>query len=171
MTPREFWERFGKPWAEAIQAGGVLLVGVGLVLTANQIGDARKVESANVGLQFDDRLTSPVATEILDAAETVPPEKILKEHGGKSTDIQLEGVFGDYDTLYYLHKEHLINDELSYDIFCYDLEALHANTEALKYLAAERRLAHDATIYNGFDKLAVICSQWDASGRGRALAR
>jgi hypothetical protein len=171
MTLGATWNRFGKPIVELVQAVGILLAGIGLILTAIQIQDARKVESAEIGLKFAKRLSTPSAIDIIDAAEAVPMQYILTDKGGKSSDDQLEAVLGDYDTLYYLRQEGLINERLSYNMFCFDLEHLYDDKEVTSYLADARRTTNDQSIYAGFDRLTAICKQWEKSGRGRALAR
>ena len=171
MQLSTFWRRFAKPALAVLQAVGVFIAGIGLLLTALQLHDNRQVESASVGLQFDDRLTKPSAIAIIDAAESLPPVPILKEHGGQSTDDELEMMLGNYDTLYYLREERLINDQMTYDLFCFDLSGMYANAEVSAYLKQERQDAKDSAIYIGFDRMAATCAQWDKSGKGPRLSR
>jgi hypothetical protein len=171
MRPSDFWRHFAKPTLAALQAVGVFIAGVGVLLAAIQLHDNRQVESASLGLQFDDRLSNPSTIAIIDASESFPPLAILKEHGGHSTDDELESMLGIYDTLYYLHEDRLINDQMSYDLFCFDLKAVYGNPEVSTYLKQERREANDSSIYIGFDRVAAVCTQWDKSGRGSRLAQ
>jgi hypothetical protein len=163
--------RKAKPIIEAVQAGGVLLAGIGLIFTAVQLHDNRTAESAVVGLQFEDKFNKSSAMRIVAAIEADPPKSILKEHGGLSDAAALDDFIGDYDTLYYMHKEKLINDEMVYNIFCSYIEDAYANAEIKAHLRDERTAANDPELDAGFDRMAAICNSWDKNGRGKRLSR
>ncbi|MGC1304119.1 MAG: hypothetical protein WA840_17265 [Caulobacteraceae bacterium] len=172
VRPRVWWSSYVRRGLAAVQSFGVLIAGIGLCLAALQFHDSRQVEAARFALQFDDRLTKPEIGAIIDAASDVPATKILTEHGGRSSDDSLDELLGDYDTLYYLYRDHLVNDQLMNDIFCADMMTVRDNAEVEAEIASERKGAGgDADVYNGFDKLAGRCKSWARSGWSHVLSR
>ena len=171
MQTESVWTRFGKPTIDVIQTIGIVAGGIGLFYTAAQVHDSRQVQSATFGLQFDERLSKPNLLAIVDAVEDDHPQLILSEHGGASQDDDLEALLGDYDTLYSLWEEKLINNQMIYNLFCGDIVPISKNAEISKYLRDEREKDNDLTIYDGFDKMARQCDRWDETGVGETLAK
>lgn len=164
------WDTTGKWISRVGPTVGLLLTATGLFLNLAQTAHSHKMEAADITLRFDDRLSSPTSAAIVSAAEDEPAMPIMKTNGGKFDEVDLDNVLGDFDTLYYLRKEGLLNDELAYDVFCPDLEAVHDNREVGAYLKADRRAAGAQDDYIGFDKLNAICLRWDKTGRGHSMA-
>ena len=166
------WADIRKVMLAALPVLSIIFAGSSLLFTALQFQANAKVEAARFALQFDDRLTRPEIVAIVDAVENIPPKKVLQEHGGLSTDDSLDDLIGNYDTLYYLHRDGLIDDQLAYDIFCGNIEDVYDNPEVLAYVRGYRSGAQaDRDAFIGFDRMAAKCKTWDASGRGHALAR
>ncbi|HSZ75508.1 MAG TPA: hypothetical protein VK779_11860 [Rhizomicrobium sp.] len=172
----DFWHKYIKPLLDIIQVVGVIIAACGLYYagrqlsdTATQLSQSSDLASAQIGLRFDDRLKKPDMVGIEDAVEAVPQLKILISHGGKYNEDQLEQFIGDYDTIYYLHKQGLINDPLAYDLFCTDIEDAFHDPEVSSYLKEDRVNQGSATDYVGFDKMAALCLGWDKSGKARFL--
>ena len=165
---RTIWDRWITPSLSVIQAVGVLAAGIGLILTANQLRLSRLSESASIGIQFDDRLSQPDMLRISDAVESIPPAPILSPKGSTSED-QLDEFLGDYDTIYYLHEEGLINNQMLDDLFCVDPEDGIKDPEIIGYLQQDRAQPASALDYIGFDKLASICNALDNSPDAKAL--
>jgi hypothetical protein len=151
------------------QLAGVFLTAAGLFYTATQIQDSSNLASAEIGLRFDDRFTQPAMLGIADAIEMSPQQPILIANNGTYSDDQLEEFLGDYDTLYYLHKQELINDPIMYDLFCTDVQYAYRDTEITQFLKRDRATPGTATDFIGFDKLASLCSSWEKSGKAKFL--
>ena len=162
-----FWSRRVKPGLDLIQAIGVFLAGIGLILTAFQLGLQVKSESATLGFQFDDRLSKPVMIQIADAIESTPQLPILAPTGKVSGD-DLYDYLGNFDSIYYLHKEGLIDDQMIDDLFCADAELAFDDPEIKAFLNADRTPGNKDD-YIGFDKLAAYCVQLDHSGQTKVL--
>jgi hypothetical protein len=176
MAEKGSWERYAKPALEVVQALGVLIAAGGLIFTGLQVNDTRKAEAASVALQFDERLRKPQSVAIIDAVENIPPKNILKEHGGSSSEDDVYSLLGDYDTLYYLHEDGLIDDRTVYALFCGDLVNIRRNKEIGRYLQVDRALAaksdaHPGDELIGYEKMADKCDAWDKSGAGHRMAQ
>jgi hypothetical protein len=154
---------------KVFETAGVLLVGIGLVMTSHQLELAQLSESASLGLQFDERINTGTNLEIKSAIDT--SSKLLKKNGGKFTEGQLEAYLGQYDTLYYLYVQRLINEQMTYNLFEYDVGLANQNQEIQDYLQKVRTESKDAALFVGFDKLAQIIKSWNTTGRAKQLAR
>ncbi|MGH7023438.1 MAG: hypothetical protein ACREEB_07590 [Caulobacteraceae bacterium] len=167
MPSTTLWNRFGKPIVDASQAVGVLLAGIGLVLTAAQLRDSHKTESVSLALQFDDRLKSQDSLGMLAIANSHPALAMLTPEGGEYTFQRLAIVLSNYDTLYYLYRDGMIKDALAYNLFCADTEAMARNREVDAMVKYVRMVNKDDQIYSGFEAMATKCTQWDHDGSGR----
>jgi hypothetical protein len=161
-----WWEIFERA-LKIIQTAGVLLASIGLFMTWHQLQLAQRSESASLGLQFDERINKGINLEISDAIQT--PSKLLEKNGGKFTERQLEDYLGQYDTLYYLYAQGLINEQMTYNLFAFDVALAHQNQEVQDYLQKVRTEAKDVTLYVGFDKLAQVIKSWNADGTAKQL--
>jgi hypothetical protein len=155
---------------DVIQAAGVFLAVGGLVYTAIEVRNSRDATSAEIGLRFDDRFLQRDMVNIRDAVESNPPDPILKDHHGISTDDQLEQFLGYYDELYYLRKQGSINDLMMWDLFCSDIDDAYGDPEVTTYLREYRSGSpRSKADFMGFDHLAQICMSWDKNGYGKSL--
>jgi len=59
---------------------------------------------------------------------------------------------------------------MAHSVFCANVEDLHGNAEIMTYIAEDRQSAgNNNEIYDGFDRMATLCSHWDARRRRVAL--
>jgi hypothetical protein len=154
---------------EATQAVGIVFAAIGLFYAAEQFRESSNATSAEIGLRFDDRFRQPEMIKIESAVESVPTEPILPEHHGLSSEDQLEQYIANYDALYYLYKQGLVNDLMMWDLFCSDLMDAYSDKEVRTYLTDYRSTPRSRDDYLGFDKLAAICISWNKNGRGNLL--
>jgi len=141
----------------------------GLYYNARQIELSSNLASAEIGLRFDDRMYKANMIGIRDAISSTPPHPILVAHTGNFSEDDLDQFLGNFDTLYYIHKESLINDVILYDVFCGDLEDAFQDAEVTQYLKEQRKIPGNTSDDVGFDKLAQICLTWEKTGMGKHL--
>jgi hypothetical protein len=128
MRSSFWWSwKFVERLLKLVQTAGVVLAGVSLFVASHQLKLARLSESAALGLQLDARINAGTNFEISTAIESA--SKLLKKNGGKFTEGQLDDYLGQYDTLYYLYGQGLINEQMIYNLFSYDLGLAHGNRE------------------------------------------
>lgn len=160
------WETFDR-LLRVVQAGGVAFAAVGLLMTSHQLRLAQLSESATLGLQFDQRINTGVNFEINSAIES--SSHLLKTSGGKFTESQIENYLGQYDTLYYLYRQDLINEQMIYNLFAFDVALAHKNQEIMGFLKRVRSGNRDPALFVGFDKLADLVESWSAGSSARRL--
>ncbi|WP_316190370.1 hypothetical protein [Bradyrhizobium sp. SZCCHNS2096] len=160
------WETFDRVLRVA-QATGVGLAALGLLMTSHQLRLAQLSESATLGLQFDQRINTGVNFQINSAIES--SSHLLKTSGGKFTESQLEDYLGQYDTLYYLYRQDLINERMIYNLFAFDVALAHKNQEITGFLKKVRSDNRDLALFVGFDKLADLVESWSADSSAKKL--
>jgi hypothetical protein len=159
-------EAFGKAIATVGPTLGLFLTGTGLIMTAVQNGHAARVNSADIALRLDDRLLKPPFSAILDRVyNDQPGYALLADSHGPISDDDMDALLGTYDTLYHLRRENLIDKRLTYNVFCTDLETVHANREVQVYLAQTRHEPRFKDADLGFDRLNADCLEWDKSNK------
>lgn len=108
-------------------------------------------DSADFMLKFDEHIHSGpggAVARILDREG-----KLDNLHLNKSRlDDALGDFFGNYELLNEVYKNGLIEDDMSYDAFVYDLEKALQDTKAREYLAAS--IQEDSDLYAGVFELA-----------------
>ena len=158
------WE-FVERLLRVIQTVGVAVAGFSLLLASHQLKLARLSESATLGLQFDTRINTGVNFEISGAIED--DAKLLKKHDGKFTEAQLDDYLGQYDALYYLYAQGLVNEQMIFALFSYDIGLAYKNHEVQEYVREVQ--AKDASLFVGFNKLAQTIETWKSAGRVKRL--
>ena len=127
----EFWSRF----MTIVQF--LVVVGVGTYLTAAQMKYSQNNLYEDSMFKFDDKLSNGTNYRITLAIEDQKP--LLKNKGGSFDEDGLEELLGVYDQLYDAYKMGLINKELIYNDFSYDLLLAYNNQEVQKYLTQVRK--------------------------------
>ena len=116
--------------------------------------------SADLILKFDERLGKPPFPKIRSTIESGKP--ILKAHGGRFTADDLEGYIGIFDSLNDLYAKNMVNKELFYNEFSYDIEKAYDNQEIQSYLKDIRK--EESDYFSGFDNLAKAMKAATAAG-------
>lgn len=101
-------------------------------------------------LRFDERLDKQPYPRLRATIESGKP--ILKVHGGMFSADDLEGYLGIFDSLNDLYDKSMINKDLFYNEYSYDVEKLYDNAEVQSYLKDIRQA--EADYYSGVDNLA-----------------
>jgi hypothetical protein len=147
-----------------------LIAAVALIFAAFQLADGRKTESVSLALQFDDRLHSKEALDMLVRASSDPPSPIFTpdasstgERGAYSLQ-QGAIVLSNYDTINYLYKQNLVKPSIIYNLFCSSVDVLSANAEMQRLVQKEREKPGDSDSYSGFTQLSATCKQWEHDG-------
>jgi hypothetical protein len=156
------WKTFGSATLWAFQAIGLCLTGIGLIFTASQLRNddeqlriGQQSEAATLAMQFDDRLSQPAASAVLDAA--ADGRQILKQDGGASSQDALEAVLDDYNTLDRFRTEKLIDEPIIVALFCHDIEAMKQDAEVEQFISFEISKTGTPSLYAGYDHIAAFC--------------
>jgi hypothetical protein len=115
-----------------------------------QMDDAKLTRSADLMLKFDERLSKQPYQKLESTMLSGKP--ILKAHGGKFSEDDLEGYLGIFDGLNDLYEKGMIDKDLFYNDYSYELEKLSANAEVQSYLKDIRK--EEADFFIGVDNLA-----------------
>lgn len=127
-----------------------LLMAQQLDIMKEQIDDVKLTRSADLMLRFDALLDKPLNARLRLAIENGKP--ILKEHGGKFSADDLESYIAIFDSLNDLYQREVINKDLFYNDYSYDIEKAYENREIQSYLQDIRK--QDAQFFVGFDSIA-----------------
>jgi hypothetical protein len=101
-------------------------------------------------LKFDERLGREPYINIRAAVESDKP--ILKNHGGKFTEDELEGFLNIYETLSAVYYKGLIPKDLLFPMYSHEFQKTFGNREIQEYLKLVRK--EDPSFYNGSESLA-----------------
>lgn len=172
MRRRLSWE-YTKRILDVIQTIAIVIGVLGIVIAAYQFYYSGLKESASIGMTFDDRLSQgtnlAIGNRIGDGTGTTTLLNTDHPQGPFTAD-QLAQYLGEYDTLWYLYQEGLINDQMVYNLFCADLESAYSNNSVQTFVVSEQTGGPmDKLNYIGFDEVAQLCVQWDSTGRGWKL--
>ena len=115
-----------------------------------EIEDTKLMRSADLMLRFDERLDHEPYPKLRSVIESGKP--ILKAHGGKFSEDDLEGYLGIFDSLNDLYEKGMINRDLFYNEYSFDVEKLYDHPEVQSYLTEIRKAESD--YYIGVDSLA-----------------
>ncbi len=121
-----------------------------LEVMKRQMDDANLTRSADLMLRFDERLGKQPYPRLQSAIESGKP--ILKAHGGKFSEDDLEGYLGILDILSDLYEKGVIDKDMFYNDYSYPVEKLYDNAEVQSYLKDIRK--EEADYYVGVDSLA-----------------
>ncbi len=122
-------------------------------LLREQIKDLENTQSnrsADLIFRFDERLDKTPYSKLRLAIENGRP--LLKAHGGKFSDDDLEGYLDIWDSLNDVYSKGLISRDMFYNSYSYDIEKAYDNAEVQEYLKEIRK--EDADFYSGFENLA-----------------
>ena len=121
-----------------------------LEVMKGEIEDAKLTRSADLVIRFDERLSKQPYLKLESTIANGKP--ILKTHGGKFSEDDLEGYLGIFDSLNDLYEKGMINKDLFYNEYSYDAEKLYDNLEVQSYLKEIRK--EEADYFIGVDNLA-----------------
>lgn len=127
----------------------IAIVG-GVMFAVVQIRDLRNSESARLMLEFNQELNSVLNANLISAIEENKP--ILKENGGKFTTTDIDRYLGVYELLNNVSIAGLINDDMLYNAFAYNIVKTYENKEIQSYLAKIRQ--EDSSFFRGVELLA-----------------
>jgi len=123
-----------------------------LEVMRSEIEDPKLTRSADLILRYGELLDKQPNAKLRIAIES--GKSILKAHGGKFSEDQLEGYLGIFDNLNDLYEKGMINKDLFYNEYSYDAVKLYDNAEVQSHLKELRKNEDEADFYIGVDKLA-----------------
>jgi hypothetical protein len=121
-----------------------------LEIMKGEIDDSKLTRSADLILRFDERLGRQAYPKLESTIASGKP--ILKAHGGKFSEDDLEEYLGIFDSLNDLYEKGMINKDLFYNEYSYDAVKLYDDAEVQSYLKDIRK--EEADYYIGVDNLA-----------------
>jgi len=121
-----------------------------LEIMKGQLDDAKLTRSADLMLRFDALLSSPTSTRLRLAIESNKP--ILQKHGGKFSTDDLDSYLSIFDALNDLYQRGMINKDIFYNDYSYDIEKAYGNAEIQSYLKDIRK--DESDFFSGFDNIA-----------------
>lgn len=128
----------------------VLAIVGGVIFAMVQIRDLRNNQSAQLMLEFNKELNSDLNANLITAIEENKP--ILKENGGKFTTTDIDRYLGTYELLNNVSEVSLMNDNMLYNAFSYDIIKTYQNIEIQDYLLKIRQ--ENKSFFLGFEILA-----------------
>lgn len=132
-----------------IVIGGFIVAAIGLKIAIDQLWDIKKNQSAQFMLEFDKNLTSGKNLSLLEAIENGQP--IFLPNGKfSSTDVDI--FLSQYELLNSTYQAGLLDNDMLYNTFSYDLQKTFQNPEIKEYLEKVRK--EDPRIFMGFEELA-----------------
>jgi hypothetical protein len=128
-----------------------LLVSVYFVhVQLRYLENTKESRSADLIFRFDERLSRDPFLKLRYAIENDKP--ILKAHGGKFTNDDLEGFLDIFDSLNDVYAKDLISKDMFYNSYSYDIQKTYDNDEVQTHLKEIRK--EDPGFYSGFESLA-----------------
>lgn len=124
---------------------------VGVIFAMIQIRDLRNNESAQLMLEFNKSLSEEINSNLITAIENNDP--ILKINGGQFTTTDIDHYLTIYELLNNVSEVGLINDEMLYNAFAYDIIKTFQNKEIKDYLFNIRK--ENKNFFIGFETLAI----------------
>src|SRR5712664_4700183 len=97
-----------------------------------EIENTKLGRSADLMLRFDEHLDKKPYPKLRSTIQSGKP--ILKAHGGKFSNDELEDYLGIFDSLNDLYEKGMIDKDLFYNRYSYDVEKLYDNAEVQSYL-------------------------------------
>jgi hypothetical protein len=129
----------------------VVAILVGVIFATIQIRDLRNNESAQLMLEFNKSLSEEINSNLITAIENNDP--ILKINGGQFTTTDIDHYLTIYELLNNVSEVGLINDEMLYNAFAYDIIKTFQNKEIKDYLFNIRK--ENKNFFIGFETLAI----------------
>jgi len=139
---------------------GVVAAIVGVVVAIKTFQQTQGAASATLVLKLRDTLIedryTKITGEIQDNDSTRP---LLKNRGGKFKDTDIEQYIGNFEDLGYLVQENVIDPEMVYNHFSYDVEKAWCNADVQRVVQNARKADKSITatsdpIYGKFERLA-----------------
>ena len=126
--------------------------------TETAASDHRRTASAEFVLKFDARLDEHRYDKITDDIQSHDRKYILPKYPDK-TDADVEEYISIFDDIGYLVMENLLEANMAYNYFSYDIEKTWCNVSVKETIQQARttdrsKTAHSDPLYGNFEKLA-----------------
>jgi hypothetical protein len=155
-------------WLTAIQSVAVILgvAGgiIGVVVATQTLKQTQQIASATLTLQLRDRLENSrylkLANELQGHDQNYPLlARADGGRGGKFRDIDIEEYIGNFEDIGYLIDENMIDGQMAYHHFSYDVEKAWCNADVQEIVRAARKADKSVTapadpMYGNLQKLA-----------------
>jgi hypothetical protein len=112
--------------------------------------ETRSNRSADFIFRFNERLDKGPYPELRLAIDSNKP--ILKEHGGKFSQDDLEGYLDLWEGLSDVYAKGLISKDMFYNSYSYDIENTYNNPEVQAFVKESQK--ESTEFYTGFENLA-----------------
>lgn len=139
---------------------GVITAISGLSVATRTLKQTQGAASATLVLKLRDTLAEDRYKNITGAIQSSDSARaLLKGRGEKFEDVDLEQYIGNFEDIGYLVQENVIDAEMAYNHFSYDIEKTWCNAD-VQHVVQEARKADKGTIansdpiYGKFERLA-----------------
>jgi hypothetical protein len=129
----------------------VVTVG-GFFAVLYQLNSGRKTESASLMFQINKEVRSGVNSHIVADIDAAKP--IFKPAGQYSLE-EVDNYLMNWELLAKAYEHGLVNTDMLYDAFSYDIEKAWSNPEIQKFVMDARDAERNEDIYGGFEELAT----------------
>lgn len=153
-------DRIGLSWGlinKSLIIIGVLIGIIGLYLNVAELKNKNLIQSAELMLKFDDYLSKYPNNKIIETIESGNP--LLQESGGEFTESQIDGLLGVYNDLDMFFERGLIEKEMVYNTFSYDLVKAYQNEEIKRYIHKLQK--EDDELFGGFKHISEFFLEED----------
>jgi hypothetical protein len=124
----------------------------GVIFAAFQLSDFRYTQSAQFMLQFNQELSTSKNSQLAEAIENNQP--VFITNGGKFTTADVDNYLTNYELLNSTFQAGLIDNDMLYNGFSYDLVKTYRNPEIKSYIDQIRKTNNDNQLFAGFEQLA-----------------
>lgn len=127
-----------------------LIAGAELFVNFDESQNGRLSQSADLVLRIEQSLSDADSLRLMAAIEEGKP--ILKQNGGRFETWQLDSYIGKYETVYNLYANGLLENDMVYSAFSYNIVKAFQHPEIGAYVNVAQE--KDQTIFAGFEYMA-----------------
>jgi hypothetical protein len=139
---------------------GVLAAIVGVLVATKTLKQTQRAASATLVLKLRDTLVEDRYTKITgEIQDNNSAHALMKDRGAKFKDTDIEQYIGNFEDIGYLVQENVIDPEMAYNHFSYDVEKAWCNADVQRVVQNARKADKSITatsdpIYGKFETLA-----------------
>jgi len=140
---------------------GVAVAIVSAIVATKTLKETQKTASATVVLKLRETLDELQYKNISDEIQNNrSPHALLKDRGGRFNDLDIERYIGNFEDLGYLVRENVVDGEMVYHHFSYEIEKAWCNDDVKDIVTKEQKADKSITatsdpFYGNFEKLAL----------------
>lgn len=138
-------------WVAVSQIGANLATVGALLLVASQLQASRRTESAALMFQINEQVRAGTTSHLVAAIDADEP---IFEPSGKFTVEDVDNYLMNWELLAEAYDNGLIDGDMAYDAFSYDIGKAWRNAEIHKFIMDARQTQGTPDLYGGVEELA-----------------